>query len=115
MKFARSEDAKNCLEMVYASKKAAALDPRLKKRRKGFKSRHEQESDVVLDGRCLIVSMAVAKKEAASLQEKGKWEQTGKKKKVKDKRHLHLAEIGGSSSLPFPFIAFLILCDSDQT
>ena len=60
-----------------------------------FKSRSEEESDIVIDGRHVIVAMAVDKAQAQKLNEDRYWKESGKKKKIKDKRNLHLAEIGG--------------------
>lgn len=84
--------------MAYQSKSLLKeLDPRGNKKNQpsiifgSFSKLHsdtrtDQESDIILDGRKLIVSLAVDKNEAEEIR-KGN-------EKPKDKRNLHLAEVG---------------------
>jgi len=86
VQFKTQEAAQFCLESAYQSKQFHA------KQKKGKKNREKraEESDIMIDGRRLVITLAVSPDESTKITQKKKDD----KKKPEDPRNLHLAEIG---------------------
>lgn len=83
LKFRSRESAQKALEEAYESQKYANVTLSNRQRKKGphfrcpsqidafaAKSRHDTESDIIVDGRRVMVALAVDKDEAHELSEK---------------------------------------------
>eukprot|EP01125_Pyxidicula_operculata_P005241 TRINITY_DN1893_c0_g1_i4.p1 TRINITY_DN1893_c0_g1~~TRINITY_DN1893_c0_g1_i4.p1 ORF type:complete len:476 (+),score=134.90 TRINITY_DN1893_c0_g1_i4:27-1430(+) len=95
VRFKTKEAADLCMQTAYQSRAFEEEGgPKVKlnknKNKKGVSMFRENESDIVVDGRRLIVAPAVPKEKAVEIDKKKKEE----KQKSEDKRNLHLAEVG---------------------
>jgi len=91
VQFKTPDAAKLCLDSAYQSKLFKEQTKQFQRRRsKKFQRHRDDESDIVVDGRRLILTLAISRDDA----EKNKYKKEKEAVKDRDKRNLTLADIG---------------------